>query len=239
MDIGIRDRPDQGPAAQVGALLRAARDQAALTQAELARRAGVSQATVSAVERGSRRPSLSLAEQILAALGLHLSLTTEPVDQPEAELDAAIAALLDTPLAERLTAPKFNGPALLRLLAPVDPVVEGAAAAVLQGAPVPCTVLEVAIERSRLTEFAEVIRRCYADRWSDTWERWGMESPDPRGPGSPRWWVQDGEFRVRMADERPAALTVLVDDLRVAVRPLHEVATTNRHVRRTLSRLPL
>lgn len=236
VDIGTRDETEDS-AAQVGALLRAARDRAALTQTELARKAGVSQATVSAVERGRRRPSLPLTEQILGALGLQLRLATEPADQSEAELDAAIAALLATPLADRLRAPKFDGPALLRILAPADPVVEGAAAAVLQGAPVPWTVLEVAIERARLTDFTDVVRRCYADRWSDTWERWSAASRDPQAPGSPRWWVPAGEFRVRMVDERPVSFTVLVDDLPVAVRPLHEIAATNRHVRRALTRL--
>jgi len=222
---------------EIGTLVREERDKAALTQAELAQRAGVSQSTVSAVERGTRQPSLRVVAAVLAALGRQLRLTTEPADQPAADLDAALDAQLAVEPARRLVGPRFDGPQLLRLLAPVAPVVEGAAGAVLHGAPVPLSALDVAVERGRLDELAAVIQGCYADRWSDVWSRWGMESANPRVPGPMRWLTLDGEFRVRLVDERPSSVTVLVGDLPVAVRPLHEIQATEAFVRRALARL--
>ncbi|MDN5745097.1 MAG: helix-turn-helix domain-containing protein [Nocardioidaceae bacterium] len=48
-----------------------------MTQDELAHRAGTSQATLSAYERGLKAPSLQVAERIVEAAGYRLSLTTE------------------------------------------------------------------------------------------------------------------------------------------------------------------
>ncbi len=218
-------------------MLRDQRDKAALTQSELARRAGVSQSTVSAVERGTRRPSLTLIGRVLAALGLQIRLAAEPLDEPEADLDAAIGALQATPLADRLAGPLFDGAALLRMLAPAAPVVEGAAGAVLHGAPVPIGGLDIAVERARLDALDEVIRRSYAERWSDVWSRWGVETPSPRAPGPMRWQTLDGEFRVRLVDTPLDAVTVLVGDLPVAVRPIHDIESADRRVARALTRL--
>jgi transcriptional regulator with XRE-family HTH domain len=221
----------------IGTLVRDRRERVGLTQTELARRAGISQSTVSAVERGTRRPSLRLLEQVLAAFGLQWRMTTEALDEPEAELDAAIEAMRAMPVAERLIGPQFDGLRLLRLLTPVGAVVEGAAGGVLHGAPVPLTALDVVVERSRLDELAAVIERSYAERWSEVWERWGMESPSPRAPGPMRWQTSAGEFRIRLIDELPEAVTVMVDDIAVRVRPLHEIESSDRRVSRALARL--
>jgi transcriptional regulator with XRE-family HTH domain len=55
-------------------LLEVARRVAGLTQAELARRAGTSQATVSAYERGLKTPSVKVAARLFAVLGWELTL---------------------------------------------------------------------------------------------------------------------------------------------------------------------
>jgi transcriptional regulator with XRE-family HTH domain len=55
-------------------LLETARVARGLTQAAVARRAGTSQPTLSAYERGTRSPTLAVAERILATLGYDLSL---------------------------------------------------------------------------------------------------------------------------------------------------------------------
>lgn len=58
-------------------LILTARQGSGLTQDELAQRAGTSQATLSAYERGLKAPSLQVAERIVEAAGYRLSLTTE------------------------------------------------------------------------------------------------------------------------------------------------------------------
>jgi transcriptional regulator with XRE-family HTH domain len=55
-------------------LLEVARRVSGVTQAELARRAGTSQATVSAYERGLKMPSMKVATRLLGALGWELTL---------------------------------------------------------------------------------------------------------------------------------------------------------------------
>ncbi len=61
--------------ADPGGLIREARTQAGLTQHELARRAGTSQAAVARYEHGSVSPSVSTLERLLQAAGRRLELT--------------------------------------------------------------------------------------------------------------------------------------------------------------------
>jgi transcriptional regulator with XRE-family HTH domain len=58
--------------------LREARKRAGLTQAELARRARTSQATISAYERGRKDPSVATLSRLLAAMGLRLEVVQGP-----------------------------------------------------------------------------------------------------------------------------------------------------------------
>ena len=48
-----------------------------LSQRDLAERAGTSQATLSAYERGRKSPSLAVAERIVEAAGYRLDLVTQ------------------------------------------------------------------------------------------------------------------------------------------------------------------
>jgi predicted nucleotidyltransferase/DNA-binding XRE family transcriptional regulator len=59
-------------------VLRDARTAAGLTQAELARRAGVTQSVVSAYEAGRREPALSTLSRLVEATGASLRLRVEP-----------------------------------------------------------------------------------------------------------------------------------------------------------------
>jgi uncharacterized protein len=59
-------------------VVREARRAAGLTQAELARRAGVTQSVVSAYESGRREPALSTLVRLVEATGAQLRLTVEP-----------------------------------------------------------------------------------------------------------------------------------------------------------------
>src|SRR5436305_14843479 len=58
--------------------LRRARTGAGLGQTELARRAGTSQATISAYESGRKTPSLATFERLLAATGSRLTVEAVP-----------------------------------------------------------------------------------------------------------------------------------------------------------------
>ncbi|HEX2736750.1 MAG TPA: helix-turn-helix transcriptional regulator [Acidimicrobiia bacterium] len=59
---------------RAGDLIFEARRRAGLSQAELARRAGVSRPTVNAYERGRREPGAEALQRLLAAAGSRLSL---------------------------------------------------------------------------------------------------------------------------------------------------------------------
>ena len=61
---------------RIAAALRRAREQAGLSQQQLALRAGTSQATISAYENGAKEPSLRTLDRLLAASGARL--TVEP-----------------------------------------------------------------------------------------------------------------------------------------------------------------
>jgi transcriptional regulator with XRE-family HTH domain len=62
-----------------GQVLRHARAERGLDQAELARRAGTTQAYVSRVERGVVSPSVLTLTRLLNAMGLRLGATLEPL----------------------------------------------------------------------------------------------------------------------------------------------------------------
>lgn len=61
-----------------GALLREARLEAGLTQAELAERANMTQSVVSAYETGRRQPSLRMLQRLVRATGGQLEVAVRP-----------------------------------------------------------------------------------------------------------------------------------------------------------------
>jgi uncharacterized protein len=77
------------------ALLRAARERAGLSQAELARRSGVAQSVVSAYEAGKRQPALPTLAKLIGATGHTLAINLE-------RSDPSVRGLPDTPLGRRL-----------------------------------------------------------------------------------------------------------------------------------------
>jgi transcriptional regulator with XRE-family HTH domain len=70
---------DELPTPAAG-LLRLARDKAGLSQAELARRAGVPASMVSAYERDRRQPTLATLLRLLKAAGYELRMHLAPYD---------------------------------------------------------------------------------------------------------------------------------------------------------------
>ncbi len=63
-----------------GNLIRVARHRQRLSQRELARRAGTSQAAIAAYEGGRRSPTLETLTRIVRAAGLDLRIRMEPLD---------------------------------------------------------------------------------------------------------------------------------------------------------------
>jgi transcriptional regulator with XRE-family HTH domain len=98
-----------------GRLIRDARIAAGLTQTDLARRSGTSQATLSAYENSERFPTAATLERILAAAGRRLATVpaTRPVHIPNrTDLDERGRILADVlALAEALP---FRRPRPLR-----------------------------------------------------------------------------------------------------------------------------
>ncbi|GAC1611777.1 MAG: hypothetical protein NVS3B26_28020 [Mycobacteriales bacterium] len=93
-------------AADVGRLVKAARNRRAMTQADLAAAAGVSRRWLVDLEAGKPRAELDLALTVLAVLGigLHTDTPETPRDSPagstasaDVDLDEHLAALMRTP----------------------------------------------------------------------------------------------------------------------------------------------
>jgi transcriptional regulator with XRE-family HTH domain len=78
------------PRGELGGVIRRARQQAGLSQAELAARVGTAQSAVSRWERGHDEPRLSTLSAILAACGLALRLRVD-VDVDRAQIRQQLA----------------------------------------------------------------------------------------------------------------------------------------------------
>jgi len=79
-----RDRPPAldgtfPPPADAATLVHTARLRSGISQRQLARRAGTTQASISRIERGLEEPTLPRLAQILAGLGWRLEIGLEPI----------------------------------------------------------------------------------------------------------------------------------------------------------------
>jgi transcriptional regulator with XRE-family HTH domain len=90
-----------GDASRPGELLTRARRDAGLTQAELGRRLGISQAAVAQLERPSANPSVATLERALRASGAELTIAARPRSQPSVD-ESLIRQQLALAPAERL-----------------------------------------------------------------------------------------------------------------------------------------
>jgi transcriptional regulator with XRE-family HTH domain len=75
----------------IAVLIRDARRDAGLTQAELAGRAGTTQSAIARLERPGSNPRVATLERVLAATGLVLSATPAPRVVDEDQLRARLA----------------------------------------------------------------------------------------------------------------------------------------------------
>ncbi|MEV4813500.1 helix-turn-helix domain-containing protein [Micromonospora avicenniae] len=206
----------------LGRTVRQQRESRALTQRQLADLAGVSQASVARIERGDRTPGLPLLESLLAAMGVQLTVATEPLD---AHLDAELAQLADRSLADRIH--ELNLDRLLDRLGDLPNAITGATAALLQGAPLPVDAPELAIRWRDSTRLTRWLEAAYGQRWNARWSEFGGLHLEPETPGEHRWRTRYGEVRAVMCDELPATVEVCHGGRSYRVVPLVELEVTN------------
>ncbi|MEH0984470.1 helix-turn-helix domain-containing protein [Micromonospora sp. CPCC 205556] len=206
----------------LGTVVRREREARQLTQRELARLAGVSQAMVARVESGDRSPSVELLEQLLDAMGAQLTVAVEPLD---ADLDARIGALAGQPLADRIDQAGID--AVVARLGDLPHVLAGGSAALLQGAPVPVTEVEIAIRWADSARFTQWLTDGYAQRWNAQWREFGYLRLEPEEPGEHLWRTVAGDVRARMCDELPEAIEVRHGERSYRVVPLVAVEITD------------
>lgn len=73
----LRATAPENAAHRIGGQIRQARKRAGLTQTQLAAKAGITQSVLSRVESGNGNPTLSLLEDIAAALGMRMGVRLE------------------------------------------------------------------------------------------------------------------------------------------------------------------
>lgn len=242
---------DDRSAGRAGAIIRSEREQRALSLAQLAAEAGVSVANLSRLERGQRASTLDLADRVLRAMGLRLHVEAEPMF---ADIDDMIAQAADRSLTDVVKGWEIDAAAYFSLLNGVPFIVEGMAAAALQGVPAQVETLEIAVpadDEEALDEFAFTMEGIGAHRGY-------YETRDPREPGSPDYKSMHGTLRVRLVSPFEQVCWVDIDPLpepdfrlvwflremreplpraRVAVTPLFRIEAESGQVRRVIQRV--
>lgn len=102
----------------VAQLIKKARDEAGMTQSELARRAGTSQANIAKYETGRMSPSVSTLERVLHAAGFGLHLAAVP-EQAPTDLSGRRARKLRSHRMEILRIARAHGASNVRIFGSV------------------------------------------------------------------------------------------------------------------------
>jgi transcriptional regulator with XRE-family HTH domain len=230
-----RESGDGDLTVRLGRLLRIERELARLSQAALARRAGMRQQNVSRFEAGGLAPTTTVVQRLFAALGLQLRLEVEPLD---ADLDEAIARAAGQGT-EDLEGVLDGWRALQRPAGDLRHRVGGALAARLYGVAVPVrpayTVLVAEADLDGLAGWILAVPNCR--RYSEKWRDFSGFDVDPRRPGPLRWWTPFGELTVRLLAELPAPVMVRVGGRELPLCPLPEIERGDPDVARVLRRL--
>jgi hypothetical protein len=185
-------------------------------------------------------------------MGLRLHVAAEPQWGP---VDEAIERAAGRSLSERVSGWAADAAAYFTLLDGVPFIVEGLAAAALQGAPVPVDALAIAVpadDEEALDNLTIALAAMSAHRGE------GFEDRDPRTAGSPRYQSMHGPLYVRLASPFEPVLWADIDPLpeprlplrwflresreplpraRVAVTPVADVEAMDAGVRRVLRRV--
>ncbi len=122
-------------------------------------------------------------------------------------------------------------------------VIEGAAAAFLQGAPLPVEAVDVAVpdDDAQLTTLGKSIGDSQMLRfWIEDQQIWYMINPSVQafrayGPVS-RWQGPYGEARIRLAPGKPTAVHIEAAGRKLPVVPLWEIEVTDERVAAILKR---
>ncbi|MEV0811001.1 helix-turn-helix transcriptional regulator [Micromonospora sp. NPDC050200] len=215
----------------LGSVVRREREARELSQRELAELAAVSQATVARIERGDRSPSVEVLERLLAAMGVQLTVAVESLD---AHLDARIDELAARPVAERIEEAGIDR--VLDRLGDLPHVLTGGCAALVQGAAVPVTAVEIAVRWADSARFAQWLADGYGQRWNAQWREFGYLRLEPEEPGEHLWRTVAGDVRATMCDELPEAIEVRHGDRSYRVVPLVAVELTDPRAAELLHR---
>ncbi|MEO7269104.1 MAG: helix-turn-helix transcriptional regulator [Knoellia sp.] len=113
-----RDTPASASAREI---LRPARRQQGLTQAELAERAGVSQTVVARYEAGRQQPTVAALERLVAACGCQLEWSVRHASDPSVSSGAGVFAVANG-AGVNTSLGRFPGPIGRRLTAQLDEV---------------------------------------------------------------------------------------------------------------------
>lgn len=106
---------ERRPAA--ASLLREARQRSGLSQAELARRAGVTQSVISAYESGQRQPALPTLARLIEAAGLELRVSVDE-GRPE-PLSGPVGQIVRQRRRELIAAAQAHGASRVRVFGSV------------------------------------------------------------------------------------------------------------------------
>jgi transcriptional regulator with XRE-family HTH domain len=191
-------------ATSLAQLLRTLRYERCLTQRELAARSGVDERRISAYEKGRRPVSLPQADRILAGMGLQLRLETEAL---WADLDAKIDELAALPSADRLLGTRVLVVSIAQWLADAEPIIDGRAAALIQGVPIAVGWLDLGIRRDKIDRLAGPMAQRPSSYWAEADGCWYSGGNDPHLPGVlQRRHNYQGEFRITLVDHEPPAV---------------------------------
>jgi transcriptional regulator with XRE-family HTH domain len=197
----------------MAALIRAERVKRGLSLGKLAAQAGVSTATLSKLERGQRSVTLDLADEVLAALGLRLHVTAEPLwEAVDKAIETGTGRTPAGLVAQWTASVTIDLGAYLTLLAGTRFAVDGMMAAAFQGAPVPVAAMEIAVpadDPGALDDLTAALDRMRADRGTGAWVR----SRDPRVKGSPEYRTNHGLLVIRMVSPFGPFLSLEIDPL--------------------------
>ena len=208
-------------------------------QRVLAARAGLSQQTVSAYGRGTRQPTLKTLQQVAAAGGLQLRLSVEPLGS---DVVRDIKRLRDRPREQWMDDLGLLWEGARDLVRGVPHRFEGQAAARVQGVPVPCPVVEVAVrdDDEVLTAVVDNARTCFAGLetpgtdWAPMPDN--LEAVRDRMDGQVLHWLpyRIPEVRMRLVETVPTPLVIALGGDEVAVAPIAEVVVEDPRVARVL-----